>query len=423
MDAAAERGVSRLERSSHTAFITSNTLYVWGGYQVVAGEDVMLPSDEIWLCDLDSGTWERREIAGDIPPDLSGSCGSCVNGTLYIFAGCDPIGYNNQMFSVDLSEQRYLWKKVTDTKGTTPSPRNKHTCWVHRDRLIYFGGYGCKTIGEVQNTSSSSFVMEEMSWATIGNTLFRCWGWNNEVSVFDLRTVTWSTPETRVSKTTICCLIRISLACLVLCRLSRFQVNHLQENCLPKTSVCDCSQEKAELDVFCLDLVTWTWTQFDTSPSCTPLGRSMHTMTPTSDHTLIIYGGLGTDGNALSDAWQFNTQKRVWTKMTHPHNDRPRVCHTACLGSDNDIVVFGGSSDFCILMDSVAVLRAPSQHHCRDVIIFQTQPYSLLRLCEDFVGENPELFEKQISWLPSKLRSKIKKRVAFFSNMKPVLTT
>lgn len=25
--------------------------------QVVAGDDVTLPSDEIWLCDLDSGTW------------------------------------------------------------------------------------------------------------------------------------------------------------------------------------------------------------------------------------------------------------------------------------------------------------------------------------------------------------------------------
>lgn len=25
--------------------------------QVVAGQDVVLPSDEIWLCDLDSGMW------------------------------------------------------------------------------------------------------------------------------------------------------------------------------------------------------------------------------------------------------------------------------------------------------------------------------------------------------------------------------
>lgn len=38
------------------------------------------------------------------------------------------------------------------------------------------------------------------------------------------------------------------------------------------------------------------------------------------------------------------------------------------------------------------------------------------------MGKNPELFGKQLNWLPSKLRNKVDKRVAFFSNMKPVLT-
>lgn len=42
-------------------------------------------------------------------------------------------------------------------------------------------------------------------------------------------------------------------------------------------------------------------------------------------------------------------------------------------------------TDVCELTDSyqssnqVAVLRVPSQHHCEDVLIFQTQPYSLYR--------------------------------------------
>ena len=44
------------------------------------------------LCDR-----ELRQIAGDVPPDLSGSCGSHVNGVLYIFAGCDAGGYTNQV--------------------------------------------------------------------------------------------------------------------------------------------------------------------------------------------------------------------------------------------------------------------------------------------------------------------------------------
>ncbi|XP_040032597.2 kelch domain-containing protein 1 [Gasterosteus aculeatus] len=401
MDAAERTGpVSRLERSSHTAFLEERALYVWGGHQVVGGEDVMLPSDEIWLCDLDSGTWEWRRIAGEAPP--VGFCGSYVNGKLYVFAGSDPVGYASEMFSVDLAEESYSWKKVTDAKGTTPSPRNKHSCWVHRGRLIFFGGYGCKTIGEVRNASSSNFVVEEMSWTTVGNALFRCWGWNNEVSVFDTLTATWSTPDTRGPA-----------PAPRGCHASAL---------LGNKGYISGGVEKSELDMFCLDLETWTWTQFDLGPSRAPLGRSMFTMTPTSDHTLFVYGGLGTDGSTLNDAWQFNTQKREWNKMANPHEDKPRVCHTACLGSDDDVVVFGGISNMCFLMDSVFILRAPAQNHCRDVFVFQTQPYSLFRLCEDLIGRNPERFGNHLNWLPSKVHKQINKRVAFFSETKAVLT-
>lgn len=35
-------------------------------------------------------------------------------------------------------------------------------------RLIYFGGYGCKTMGEMQNTPATNFILEDMSWVTLG---------------------------------------------------------------------------------------------------------------------------------------------------------------------------------------------------------------------------------------------------------------
>lgn len=38
------------------------------------------------------------------------------------------------------------------------------------DRLIYFGGYGCKTMGEMQNTPATNFIVEELSWV-IGSPL------------------------------------------------------------------------------------------------------------------------------------------------------------------------------------------------------------------------------------------------------------
>lgn len=38
----------------------------------------------------------------------------------------------------------------------------------------------------------------------------------------------------------------------------------------------------------------------DISLSSAPLGRSMFTMTPVWDHTLLVYGGVSTDGDTLS---------------------------------------------------------------------------------------------------------------------------
>lgn len=43
---------------------------------------------------------ERKEISGsEIPQDLSGFCGAHVNSTFYVFAGCDGVGYTNQVSS------------------------------------------------------------------------------------------------------------------------------------------------------------------------------------------------------------------------------------------------------------------------------------------------------------------------------------
>lgn len=39
----------------------------------------------------------------------------------------------------------------------------------------------------------------------------------------------------------------------------------------------------------------------------------------------------------------------------------------------------------------------------------------LSRLCEDFIGRNPELFQKHLTQLPLQLRGKMEKRFAFFS--------
>ncbi|KTF72447.1 hypothetical protein cypCar_00045252 [Cyprinus carpio] len=145
-----------------------------------------------------------------------------------------------------------------------------------------------------------------------------------------------------------------------------------------------------------------------------PRGRTLHTLTAISDDTLFLFGGLSTSGVVLSDGWEFDTKTREWREKDHAHKDKPRLWHSADKGRDGDVVIFGGSQTYLFVMDSVTVLRSPSQNHCADVLVFHTQPYSLSRLCEDCIGKHIFSVQEQASWLPAKLQKTIGKRISYF---------
>lgn len=387
--------LSPRERSDHTAFVDEGFLYVWGGHHSVAGEQVFLPSDEIWVYEMSSGVWFNYAMGGEVPPTLSQTCGCCLNGVMYIFGGSSENGHTNQLYCVNLLDGMFAWKKVTDSEGSPPSPRDRHSCWVYADRIIYFGGYGCKQIREVSNTRS--FITDEMSWVTIGATLFRFWGWNNEVHVFDLRTNTWSEPQTHGVP-------------------PKPRASHSSATLGRMGYVCG-GVEASSMDIHCLDLETWTWTEI-VPVSAVPVERSWHTLTPLSDSTLFLFGGVNMTGKPLNDGWIFDVQTKEWREIQHPHKDNPRLWHSACLGQDSDVIVFGGSRDYALVMDTISFLQSPSQKHCSDLLVFQTQPLSLHRLCEDCIGRNARTLEKQLSCLPKKIQENLRKGISFFKMAK-----
>ncbi|XP_056627484.1 kelch domain-containing protein 1 [Triplophysa dalaica] len=381
-----------LARSDHISFVEGNTLYVWGGCRCVDGKETFFPSDEILLYDMESGVWSQRHMGGEVLPVLSQPCGAYLQGVLYIFGGCVRNAYTNQMYCVDLSHGEYSWKKVTGTLGATPSPRIRHSCWVHRNRLIYFGGYGCKTLSQINN--SKTFLLDETSWATIGSEVFQFWGWNNEVYMFEPASATWTKPQTQGQS-------------------PDPRSSHASATLGQKGYICG-GLETQTIDIHCLDLTTWMWTKIDHHATHLPRGRTLHTLTAISDHKLFLFGGLSTNGEVLSDGWEFDTVTKEWRERDHVHNDKPRLWHSADNGRDGDVVVFGGSQTFIFLMDSVVALRSPAQSHCGDVLLFQTQPYSLSRLCEDCIGKHTFSVQEQVSWLPAKLQKTIGKRISYF---------
>lgn len=161
-------------------------------------------------------------------------------------------------------------------------------------------------------------------------------------------------------------------------------------------------------DLHCLNLDTWTWSGRINISGEKPRDRSWHTLTPIGDDRLFLFGGLSSDNVPLSDGWIHSIATNGWKQLTHLPKSRPRLWHTACLGQEGEVMVFGGSKDDLLFMDT---------GHCSDLLIFQTQPYSLLRLCLDCIGKNAALLEKQIPCLPSKLLQEVLKKITFWAAM------
>ncbi|KAF4017361.1 hypothetical protein G4228_008832 [Cervus hanglu yarkandensis] len=84
-----------------------------------------------------------------------------------------------------------------------------------------------------------------------------------------------------------------------------------------------------------------------------PKHRSWHTLTPIADDTLFLFGGLSADNIPLSDGWIHNVITNCWKQLTHLPKTKPRLWHTACLGKENEIMVFGGSKDDLLSLDTV----------------------------------------------------------------------
>lgn len=371
------------ERSGHTAVLHDNCLYVWGGYMSVADEEVFLPNDEIWEYDLERGVWKVFNMTGKVPPPMSGTCGCCVDGSMYIFGGCDDDGQTNQIYCVEMTDGRYKWEKILHVMGAPPSPRDKLSCWVHNGKIIYFGGYGHKRLSDIDNRSRS-FIVDETSW--VGDLY---WGWNNEVHIFDPRQNSWSQPQTYG-------------------RAPAPRAAHASAAIGSKGYICGGRvMETRTSDIHCLDLETWTWTEV-TPGSPAPVGRSWHSLTAVSDTYLFMFGGLSVDCNPMSDGWVFDVAARKWREVEHQYKNKPRLWHTACPGRDSDVIVFGGSCDYILLVDT---------GHCNDALVFQMQPYPLSRICEDYIAKNVsrcEMLRTHLPLLPPKLLSAVHTRMSFY---------
>ncbi|XP_068195395.1 kelch domain-containing protein 1 isoform X4 [Antennarius striatus] len=327
---------------------------------------------------------------------MSGTCGCSLDGDMYIFGGCDYSGQTNQIYCVSLTDSKYTWKKIIYKSGRAPSPRDKLSCWVYNGRLIYFGGYGHKLLADV-DCRNRSFIIDEASWLT---DIY--WGWNNEVHTFDPMNASWRQPETHVRHL----VFRAALP--------------LPELPMP-AAYLDVEATSAEVESWKpggATFTAWTWNHgrgqkcmhvTERVPvSAGPEGRSWHTLTAVSDSSLFLFGGLRVDCKPMSDGWLLDVETKKWREVDHNFKNKPRLWHTACPCKDSDVIVFGGSCDYILRVDT---------GHCNDTLIFQMQPHPLFRICKDFIAKNVkkhEMLRSQLTLLPPSLLTAVQSRMYFY---------
>lgn len=369
------------ERSGHIAVVDRNIMYVWGGYKNAQNHgffDLYLPRNEIWTYNMESGLWTKHVAGGNLHTSMSGSCGVCVDGVLYLFGGHHARGNTNRIYRLPLRAPSLVWEEMRDLKGLPPSCKDKLGCWVWRNRLIFFGGYGYAAQGHHRGTfeydESSSFM-----WDNPGR------GWNNHIHILDLETSTWSQPITTGNTPS----PRAAHACATVGnrgyvfggRYKNYRLN----------------------DLYYIDLDTWEWHEMSV-PQQGPVGRSWHSFTPVSLDHIFLFGGFTTDRETLSDAWIYCVSKNEWKTFRHSHTESPRLWHTACSGPDGEVFIFGGCANNLLAHQRAA--------HSNELLVFNVQPKSLVRFCMEAVLQHRERLASYWDCLPKHLLQSLKQRMA-----------
>lgn len=360
---AAELGMAseHLNRCGHITVTVSDKVLLWGG----RGFD----SDKVCVYDLTKRVWKYLHTTGEIPPKLSGSCCSIVDGVLYIFGGFVVDVRVNSMYSLDLSV--LIWSKITPSSNL-PSPRDKFGGWVCEHEVIYFGGYGNSPTSE--NIREGEFVP---NYDEIGPGLS---GWNNDLLSFDTISKTWKSLPHSVTSTP---LPRAAHQCVKISSNEGFLFGGRHKN-------------RRMNDLYSLSLTTNTWCRVKLSRDL-PEGRSFHSVTVLDSTNMFVYGGYNTDSEVLGDAWVISTCSKQCREILYERNVEGRMWHTACRGLyDGEVLIFGGCCYFPVIYEHVKY--------------FQLSPLPLKQIALEAICHHKESCG---SWndLPNEMQNAIRRKL------------
>ncbi|OCF31650.1 hypothetical protein I317_07482 [Kwoniella heveanensis CBS 569] len=149
-----------LPRSSHSISVVNGNAYIYGG-EINPREPV---DGDIHRIELSSGRYERIAGSGDVPEPRVGHVAGVIEGKIYVFGGrggpaMTPLDEQGAIHVFDPSTSQ--WTKLSPTPRSTPNPssypcaRSYHCSTVTPDgRLIIHAGCGDASTGRLKDTWS-----------------------------------------------------------------------------------------------------------------------------------------------------------------------------------------------------------------------------------------------------------------------------
>ena len=307
--------------SCHVAVRVENHIIVFGGFDENFD---LLSLRNIWMYNVYTEEWGKHVIRdGIIPPGAMCSGAVVIEGDIYMFGGSghihEPDNFTNAMWKLTRTPKCcFEWRKGKErVKKKAPSPRNGHSVWEYKGRLLTFGGGGPPLKGYLNN--HGDFNGDDHYYGTNP-------GQNNQLLCYYPLTEDWRNlkPSGTIPKP------RASHASTI----SGDKVWIYGGYSTDPFRVYD--------ELYQLNMVSLTWTKIQ-SGQLRPRCRKMCSLTAVTENQIVLHGGRSTSNEILSDTWIFDLSLLSWKKC-EASKCKPRCGHTANVGTNSGIIGVGGQT-------------------------------------------------------------------------------
>eukprot|EP00922_Rhytidocystis_sp_ex-Travisia-forbesii_P021443 GHVS01031400.1.p1 GENE.GHVS01031400.1~~GHVS01031400.1.p1 ORF type:complete len:874 (+),score=128.88 GHVS01031400.1:24-2624(+) len=149
-------------RTGHTAVVWNDALYLFGG------TDENARQSDIYEYTIRNGKGRWRKIVdclGTAPPARSGSKAAVYRDSVYLFGGYTKKygDYFNDVHRYNIIDNCWTCISSLGTSTTNPRARTDHSCVMHNNNMLIFGGFD----GQTRFGDLFSLDMEDFVWTLL----------------------------------------------------------------------------------------------------------------------------------------------------------------------------------------------------------------------------------------------------------------